>query len=311
MDHPDQSPAYTRLAAGELSRRAALARQQSSPCTLCPRRCQADRGGGAAGKCGVGALPRVSSAGLHHGEEAPISGWQGSGTLFFSGCNLHCIFCQNHSISHLCQGEETTPAGLARTMVELQGLGAHNLNLVTPSHMIWPFLKALSLAVPLGLHLPIVYNSSGYDSPEALSLLDGLVDIYMPDLKFGSDALAAACTAVEDYWGVATAALVEMHRQVGVLRCNPEGLAERGLLIRHLVLPGDLAGTGQALEFIARQLGQDSVVSLMRQYHPCHRAFQHPPLDRTLAASEWDRAVETLERCGLSTRLVQGGWDRR
>lgn len=296
---------YLRLSAGELGRRARRARELSSACGLCPRECRANRPAGEAGECGLAEQPRISSANLHHGEEPPISGTRGSGTIFFSGCNLACVFCQNYPISQLRHGRDVSTAELAQAMLSLQGRGAHNINLVTPSHAVWPILEALALAADGGLHLPLVYNCSGYDSVLALELLDGIVDVYMPDLKYGSDEVAVRLSGISDYWQTATAALREMQRQVGELRLDDDGVALSGLLVRHLVLPQELSGSERVLHFIASELGKSTAVSLMRQYFPANKAPRLPPLDRPLLPAEFEAALEILERHKLDSGWIQ------
>jgi len=247
----------------------------------------------------------VSSAFLHFGEERPLSGTGGSGTIFFGHCNLCCRFCQNHDISQPPAGE--TPGRgvsgeeLAGIMIGLQRSGAHNINLVSPSHVIVPILEALVMAVPQGLRLPLVYNSGGYDSPVALELLDGIVDIYMPDMKFDDPGVARELSGPSDYPARNRAAVTEMNRQVGDLQTDVSGLATQGLLVRHLVLPGGLAGTGGILRFLA-DLSQHAYLNLLDQYRPCHRAFDRPPLDRPLKRSEWSEAITLAKELGL-TRL--------
>jgi len=297
---------YLKLSSGEIAKRAHKARELSSPCRLCPKECAADRPAGEEGECGLADLVRISSANLHHGEEPPISGSRGSGTIFFTGCNLACIFCQNYPISQLRNGRSIQADELAQVMLGLQARGAHNLNLVTPSHAVWPILEALAQAAGNGLEMPIVYNSSGYDSQAALELLDGLVDIYMPDLKYGSDEVAERLSGADDYWQTATRALCEMHRQVGDLVLDGDsGLALSGLLVRHLVLPEGLSGTERVLRFIATDLGRSTAVSLMRQYFPANKALRLPPLDRSLLTAEFDAAREMLERYELDNGWIQ------
>jgi putative pyruvate formate lyase activating enzyme len=296
-----REPAYLALHRGrELENRAhaAVARLQS--CDLCARYCRVDRLASARGAvCRTGRFARVASYGPHHGEETPLRGWRGSGTIFFGWCNLRCVFCQNWEISQREAGLEVTPRRLASMMIELQELGCHNINLVTPSHVVAQVLEALPLAVEAGLRLPLVYNTGGHDSPEALALLDGVVDIYMPDLKYGSSELARRYSRVREYVSVNQAAVREMHRQVGDLRLDERGLAVRGLLARHLVLPDDLAGTEQVLAFIARDISTDTYLNLMDQYRPAYRAAEHAPLDRSLTAAEFQRARELAARYGL------------
>ena len=296
--------AYLELQArGELAARAEAAWQHMRDCDLCARYCHVDRLQGIAGAvCRTGARAVVHSFGAHHGEEDPLRGWQGSGTIFFSWCNLRCVFCQNWDISHKGRGHEVEAEELADMMLSLQASGCHNINLVSPSHVVAQILAALVIAAGRGLRLPLVYNTGGYDSPQALALLDGVVDIYMPDMKYGDSAIARRYSKVRDYVACNRAAVREMHRQVGELVLDEHGIAQRGLLVRHLVLPGELAGTEQVLAFIAEALSRNTYINLMDQYHPCYRADEHPPLDRALHADEFGHALALAERYGL-TRL--------
>lgn len=297
-------PAYLALAqTDELDRRVRIAWQHLERCDLCPRYCRVNRLQGTQGAvCRTGERAWVASYGPHHGEERPISGFGGSGTIFFTWCNLRCVFCQNWEISQKGEGRAVSPEALAGMMLELQAMGCHNINLVSPSHVVAQILAAVALAARQGLRLPLVYNTGGYDSPEALALLDGVVDIYMPDMKWGDSQAAHRYSHVRDYWSVNRAAVREMHRQVGDLVLDDRGIAVRGLLVRHLVLPGDLANTRRVLEFIARELSPRTYVNLMDQYYPCYRAGEYPPLDRRLSAAEFRAAVETARELGL-TRL--------
>ena len=291
---------------GKLKERISLARGLLSPCRLCPRRCGVDRlQPGELGVCRTGERALVASFGPHFGEESPLVGTGGSGTIFFSRCNLLCIFCQNYDISHCPQGEEgvaVEPEELARIMVGLQDQGCHNVNFVTPTHVMPQILAALPPAIEMGLHLPLVYNSSGYDSVDSLQLLEGIVDIYMPDFKFWDPDHAKTYAHAEDYPGVAKLALKEMHRQVGDLVIDDSGLARRGLLIRHLVMPGCLDETEAILNFIATEISPDSYVNVMDQYRPCGKAGEFEGLDRTLTGDEYHQAKEMAKRAGL-TRL--------
>ena len=299
-DHPFAA-SYLRLRAeGELSRRAAAARAHLSCCDLCPRYCRVDRLRDIKGAvCRTGERARVHSFGPHHGEEDPLRGWNGSGTVFFSWCNLRCVYCQNWAISQRGIGQEGTAEGLAAIMLRLQQQGCHNINLVSPSHVVAQVIMALAIAAERGLRLPLVYNTGGYDCPEALSLLDGLVDIYMPDMKYGESATARRYSRVRDYVEVNQAAVREMHRQVGDLVLDAQGIARRGLLVRHLVLPAGLAGTARVLEFLAQEISPDTYLNLMGQYHPCYRADEYPPLDRLPSNREMAEAFAMAQRLGL------------
>jgi putative pyruvate formate lyase activating enzyme len=293
-------PGYPGLAAaGELARRAAAAHARLAACDMCPRRCGVNRLAGELGVCRTGAQAVVASYGPHFGEEEPLVGRMGSGTIFFSNCNLGCVFCQNYEISHLGAGEAVTAAELAAMMLALQDQGCANINLVTPSHVVAQILAALEIAVEGGLKLPLVYNSSGYDAVETLALLDGVVDIYMPDFKFWDSASARRLAKAPDYPQQARAALLEMHRQVGDLQLDRRGLARRGLLVRHLVMPGGTAESEAILQFIADELSPATYVNIMEQYHPCGQAGKYPPLDRPLEPGEYERVLDAARRAGL------------
>jgi len=293
-------PAYRKLFdSGELAQRATHAAALLHPCALCAQRCGINRQQGEVGVCQTGAKVRICSYGPHHGEEQPLVGFRGSGTIFFSWCNLGCIFCQNWEISQQGEGHEVSAKQLAETMLSLQQQGCHNINLVSPSHVIAQFLQALLLAAEAGLMLPLVYNSGGYDSLDALELLDGVIDIYMPDMKFADSALAAPFLQVKDYAEVNFAAVKEMHRQVGDLLLSEAGIAKRGLLVRHLVLPENLAGTDRILKFLAEEISPDTYLNLMDQYRPCYRANDYPPLDRRPSWGELKAAQATAKRLGL------------
>lgn len=283
---------------GELRRRVEEARRRLAACTLCPRVCRANRLENEIGQCNVGRWALISSFGPHFGEERVLRGWHGSGTVFFAGCNLRCQYCQNYEISQLVDGAPVSAERLARIFLEVQEMGCHNLNLVTPTHVIAQVLEALELAIPQGFRLPIVYNTSGYDSVAALRLLDGIVDIYMPDLKYSDSQIAQKYSGIEHYWEVAKAAFTEMHRQVGDLVIE-NGLAVRGLLIRHLVLPHGLAGSREALKFIAEELSRDSFVNIMAQYHPTYKAFEYPELSRRITSKEYWEVVAYARSLGL------------
>jgi len=297
-------PAYVALLeSSALSARAQAARQHLVDCDLCARYCHVNRFAGVEGAvCRTGQRARVASYGAHHGEEDVLRGTRGSGTIFFSWCNLRCVYCQNWDLSQRGIGREVEPADLAAMMLELQAQGCHNINLVSPSHVVAQLIAAVSIAAEQGLHLPLVYNTGGYDSVEALRLLDGIVDIYMPDMKYGDSPLARRYSKVRGYVEVNHAAVKEMHRQVGDLVIDDRGLARRGLLVRHLVLPGQLAGTEQVLAFLAHEVSRQTYVNLMDQYHPCYRADQYPELARALRGEEYDAALVAAMRHGI-TRL--------
>jgi putative pyruvate formate lyase activating enzyme len=291
--------AYLQLSQRELVERAERALVHLDRCVMCGRRCGVDRRHGATGACRLGRAARVSSHGPHFGEEAPLVGRHGSGTIFFSYCNLNCVFCQNWEISQAGAGHALSARQLAAMMLDLQERGCHNINLVSPSHQLAPILQALVPAVEEGLRLPLVYNSGGYDSPEALALLDGLVDIYLPDMKFADSNVARFWLKVDDYAEVNRAAVLEMYRQVGDLQLDEQDIARRGLLIRHLILPQNLAGTEQILHFVAEQLSPETWVNLMDQYRPAHQAHRHPPLDRRPDRRELRQARQLAQQAGL------------
>jgi len=296
-----QMAAYLELYhSGKLAERVETARTLLKNCQVCPRHCGINRLDGETGKCHTGKLAVVSSYGPHFGEEAPLVGKHGSGTIFFTNCNLKCLFCQNYSISQLGDGTEATEEELARMMLALQARGCHNINFVSPTHVVPQILEGLEIAINLGLRLPLVYNSGGYDSAETLEILDGIVDIYMPDMKYSDEKIAEELSGIKNYPTINQAALREMHRQVGDLQIDEDGVAVRGLLIRHLVLPHGLAGTKEIIKFIAEDISRNSYVNVMAQYHPCHKAFQIPQLVRPLLKQEFLEAIELAKRAGLN-----------
>ena len=288
---------------GELRRRAEEAKAHLDCCDLCAHECRVDRNRGRRGVCRTGPEIRVASYGPHFGEEEVLVGTGGSGTIFFSGCNLRCVFCQNWEISHLREGVEISAEDLAEIMLELEARGCHNLNLVTPTPYLPQILAALELACGRGLSLHIVYNCGGYESTAALSLLRGIVDIYMPDVKFAEEEVGRRLAGAGNYFDAVKLTLKEMHAQVGDLRIDEDGLAWRGLLVRHLVLPGGLAGTERVLAFIAEEISRETYVNIMAQYFPHYRARDYPPLDRPLAREEYREAMAIARRLGL-TRLA-------
>ncbi len=282
--------------------RAALARLAS--CDICPRRCGADRLQDERGFCRTGRLARVASFTPHFGEEAPLVGSSGSGTIFFYGCNLACAFCQNWDISQAGAGREVTAEELAKMMLALQDGGCHNINFVTPTHVAAQILEALVLARQGGLTVPLVYNSGGYDSVDTLRLLDGIFDIYMPDAKFGQNGPAEKYSQAPDYVAVMKAALLEMHRQVGDLALDEDGLAVRGLLVRHLVLPSRLAGTEEVVRFISEEISKDTYLSVMAQYRPEYNACHYPELSRPITAREYAAGLALAAASGLTRGLA-------
>ncbi len=302
-------PAYLRLhRTGELRERAEELWAVMARCRLCPRGCEVDRLNGASGFCRApGAGLVISAAHAHYGEEQPLVGRGGSGTIFFSHCNLRCVFCQNWSISHLGRGAESDVDELAGMMLKLQRNGCHNINLVTPTHYAPHILKAVDVAAGKGLRLPIVYNTSGWERPEILTLLDGVVDIYLPDIKYWEGAMAATYSAgAESYPEITREAVLEMHRQVGVARLTPQGLVERGLMIRHLVMPSQVSGSEEVVAWIADTLPKETYVNLMAQYTPAHKAYDYPEISRRITAEEYQEVVNRAKEVGLTNLDVQG-----
>jgi putative pyruvate formate lyase activating enzyme len=285
---------------GKLAERVEAARALLKNCRLCPRHCGINRLANEKGQCRTGKLAAISSYGPHFGEEAPLVGTSGSGTIFFANCNLKCLFCQNYTISQLGDGNEITREELAKIMLALQDRGCHNINLVSPTHVVPQILEALEIAINLGLRLPLVYNSGGYDASETLEILDGIVDIYMPDMKYDDEKIAEELSGVKNYPSINRTALKEMHRQVGDLRIDEDGTAVRGLLIRHLVLPNELAGTEEIMKFIADEISPNSYVNVMSQYHPYYKAFSIRQLNRPLSRQEFLKAVNSAVTAGLN-----------
>ncbi|MGQ9457863.1 MAG: radical SAM protein [Anaerolineae bacterium] len=294
-------PAYLALhRRGELKERVARAYEVLRACILCPRECGANRledPKGAA--CRTGVRAEVSSFNPHFGEEAPLVGRGGSGTIFFTHCNLRCDYCQNYDISQLGHGAEVEPEDLARMMLYLQEMGCHNINLVSPTHVVPQILAGLLLAAEAGLRLPLVYNTGGYDALGTLQLLDGVVDIYMPDMKYADAEIGWKYSHVRDYPRHNQAAVREMHRQVGDLVLDEDGVARRGLLVRHLVLPEGLAGTAEIVRFLAEEISRNTYLNLMDQYRPCYRAHELPPLNRRITRQEYEEAVRLALEAGL------------
>ena len=299
-------PAYLALLrSGELRRRVGSAYKRLKHCDLCPRECGSNRLEGAErGTCRTGKRAVVCSYHPHFGEEAPLVGSRGSGTIFFSWCNLQCQYCQNYEISQLGEGREVKPRQLAAIMLHLQELGCHNINLVSPTHVVPQILAGLCIAAQAGLRLPLVYNTGGYDSLKALALLDGVVDIYMPDMKYADESTARRLSRVKGYPAVNRTAVAEMHRQVGDLAVDDRGVARRGLLVRHLVLPNGLAGSAEVMHFLATEISRDTYVNIMNQYRPCYRANDFPELSRRTTYAEHAACVRLALETGL--RRIDG-----
>jgi putative pyruvate formate lyase activating enzyme len=298
-------PAYLRLHnQGVLKERAEALLHELKDCTLCPRNCHADRLSGDLGTCSTGEFAMVSSYMPHFGEESPISGNHGSGTIFFTHCNLLCNFCQNFDISHEGRGSEVSARELADMMLSLQALGCHNINFVTPSHVVPQILQALIQAIEDGLRIPLVYNSGGYDKVSTLKLLDGIIDIYMPDFKFWDSNIANETCNAPDYPDIARRSVTEMYRQVGDLEVNTTGIAERGLLIRHLVMPEGVAGTRKIMDFLSTKISPKTYVNIMPQYRPCGKAWDYPIFKRPIEMDEYQDAITDAKSAGL-TRFDQ------
>lgn len=295
-------PAYLALyRSGELQRRSHEALGRLRHCLVCPRDCGVDRLADKTAACHTGRYAQVSSYFPHFGEEDCLRGWAGSGTIFFSMCNLRCVFCQNYDISQAARGPETPPDRLAGMMLELQARGCHNINFVTPEHVVPQIIESLAIAAEQGLRLPIVYNTSSYDSLDSLQLLDGIVDIYMPDFKFWDSALSLQYIKARDYPEAARRGIREMHRQTGTLQCDESGLAKRGVLVRHLVMPGGIAGTEQIMRFLGEEISPDTYVNVMAQYYPAGRVSgaQFVEINRHVSGAEYAAAVESAYRAGL------------
>lgn len=290
---------------GELLQRVGESYQRLKHCDICPHECGVNRIKEECGICGSGLKLKIASINVHTGEEPPISGDKGSGTVFLSGCSLKCRFCQNFPISQFGNGYEFTPQVLAERMLRLQKQSVHNINFVTPTHFMPQILAALWLAVPLGFRLPIVWNTSGYEKVDVLQLLDGVVDIYLPDMKYSDDATAMRLSSAPGYRDINRRAIAEMLRQVGHLQFDDEGLATKGLIVRHLVLPEEQAGTRATLRWIAENPGRETCISLMRQYFPAHKALQTSGVDRKISDEEYDEATQCLEDFDLENGWVQ------
>jgi putative pyruvate formate lyase activating enzyme len=285
-----------------LSGRIAEAEAALHDCHLCGNDCGIDRTQ-RAGLCRIGDTAYVASYGPHHGEEAVLRGCYGSGTIFFSGCNLHCVYCQNDDVSQHVAGQPVTPQALAAMMLDLEGQGCHNVNLVSPTHVAPQIVLGLAAAIQAGLRLPVVYNTGGYDAPQALHLMDGLIDIYMPDVKYADAAVGQRLSLVKDYPAVNRAAVKEMHCQVGDLVLDDRGIARHGVLVRHLVLPGGLAGTTEVARFLVDEVSRDTYVNVMAQYHPSYKAWactdENTPLDRRITPQEYQSALRQARDAGL------------
>lgn len=294
---------YNQLSSEALYNRAKDAVARLESCEICPRHCRVNRLVGKMGFCRIGRNARVYSYVPHFGEEAPLVGRYGSGTIFFSGCNLACIFCQNYDISQMDRGREVSAADLARMMINLQDLGCHNINFVTPSHVVPQILEALVLAADKGLTVPLVYNSGGYDRAETIRPLDGIFDIYMPDAKYGSDERALKYSKAPKYRHYMKTSIKEMHRQVGDLLIDAEGIAIKGLLVRHLVLPGGLADSSEIVRFLSEEISRNTYLNVMSQYRPEYGACNYIELDRRITAKEYMDVIRLAADAGLTRGL--------
>ena len=302
-------PGYIALyRSGELERRARLLEERLSSCDICPRECGVNRLENEPGFCRSTHLPRIAVVCAHHGEEPAISGSRGSGTVFFGNCNMRCVYCQNHQISQGAgeQFKEVKPRALAEQMLHLQDeLGCHNINFVSPSHFVPQLVRAVLEAVPMGLRLPLVYNTSSYDSVKSLRELDGIISIYLADLRYASDRWGRKFSRVPDYVERARAAIKEMYRQVGDLEVDDEGIARRGLIVRHLILPNSLADSQGSLGWLVGEVSPTVAVSIMSQYFPAHRAAQIPLLSRKISCSEYTEVITLLDKLGIENGWVQ------
>ncbi|MBI5887767.1 MAG: radical SAM protein [Deltaproteobacteria bacterium] len=298
-------PGYIKLYEnGELSKRIKSLKECLSSCVICPRRCGVNRNQGVQGICRIGSSPVVSAAHPHFGEEPPLAGVSGSGVIFMTYCNMKCVYCQNFDISQEGDGEEVASEELSMMMVGLQKHGCHNINFVTPTHQVPQIAAALPKAIENGLRLPLVYNCGGYEEAGTIRLLDGIFDIYMPDFKYGDDETAFMLSFAPGYVESAKAAIIEMHRQVGDLVIDVSGIAQRGLIVRHLVLPGGLAGTGEVMRFLAKEVSKDTYVNIMDQYRPSYMAVDNPDLARPVTKEEFSEAIRLAKAAGL--RRIEG-----
>jgi putative pyruvate formate lyase activating enzyme len=304
-------PGYIALYhSGELARRVERLEARLAECDICPRECHAERLKGKVGHCNSGYLPIVSSVGAHHGEEPVLSGSRGSGTVFFGNCNMRCVYCQNYQISQepeVQQRHEVSVHVLAERMLYLQDeLHCHNINLVTPSHFVPQIARAVLEAVPMGLRLPLVYNTSSYDSLKTLGELDGIMSIYLADIRYASDELARKYSHARSYVEHSRAAIKEMQRQVGDLVVDEEGVAQKGLIVRHLILPNRIAGSEDSLSWLVREVSPRVAVSIMSQYYPANRAHRYQELNRKILPEEYAEVVEMVEKLGVENGWMQG-----
>jgi len=292
-------PSYLNLSKKEIEKKIEKLFKILENCRICPRKCQVNRLKGGQGICQLKDLPMVSSFQPHFGEEAPLVGICGSGTIFFTSCNLACVYCQNYETSQLRIGREVSFEQLAQMMISLQKISCHNINLVTPTSQVPQIIKALAIAREKGLKLPLVYNTNSYDSVEVLKLLEGIIDIYMPDAKYSDDKIALKYSNCKNYFKIMKKAIKEMHRQVGDLIIDENGVAKQGLLVRHLVLPNNLAGSEKIFEFLAKEISKNTFINIMDQYRPCYQAYQHPELSRQITQKEYQKVIDLAKKTGL------------
>lgn len=301
-------PAYlTAYHNGSLEKLTKLAFKMLESCSICPRRCKVNRLKNELGFCKTGVNPRVYSFQPHHGEEPPISGTNGSGAIFFSGCNMRCVYCQNYVFSQAQEGKELDSEELANVMVQLQNTGCHNINLVTPTHIMPQILKALFLAIPKGLKIPLVYNTGGYELASIIKLLSGIIDIYLMDMRYGDDDMAITYSYAPNYTKYNQESVKEMHRQVGIAEIDNQGIIKKGLIIRHLVLPDRVSGTDRIMKFIAKNISPETYISLMSQYTPLYKAGQFKEISRRISQQEYDEAEAIMQKYGLDNGWIQEG----
>lgn len=289
-----------KLNPNELQQRADVLKKMLEECRLCPNECAVNRIDGETGNCNSTDEVIISSYGPHFGEEPELVGLYGSGTIFFTNCNLSCIYCQNYDISQLGIGKKISVEELSDIMISLQRRGCHNINLVTPTHFVPQIVQALIIAIEKGLEIPLVYNCSGYESVETLKLLENIIDIYMPDIKYSDNEVASRLSGIKNYWNVVRAAVKEMHRQVGDLHIDRKGIAKRGLLIRHLVLPDNLAGSEKVLDFVADEISKNTYINIMDQYHPAYKSNEYSELNRIIKSDEYQKVLEYAMLKGLN-----------
>lgn len=295
----EKYPSYLNLTKKELNQRVEKLFKILESCEICPRKCRINRKKEKSGFCKLGLLPEVSASHPHFGEESVLVGKYGSGTIFLTSCNLSCVYCQNYEISQFRIGKEVSFEELAKMMIELQNQGCHNINFVTPTPQVPQILKALSIAIEMGIKIPLVYNTNAYDSVEILKFLEGIFDIFLPDAKYSDNEIAQKYSLAKNYFEIMKAAIKEMHRQVGDLVINEEGIALKGLIVRHLVLPENLSGSEKIFEFLAKEISKDTFLNIMDQYYPTFRAFEFPELSRRITFEEYKKAIELAKKFGL------------